>query len=270
MKIVSFNINGLRARPHQLQAIIDTHQPAVIGLQETKVDDPQFPEQTILDMGYQVAYFGQKAHYGVALVYNSELLSLEKGFPEDDEDAQKRMIIGNFKLANGERLRVLNGYFPQGENRNHETKFPYKEKFYADLMSYLADCSPEDHIAIMGDFNISPADIDIGIGDNNSKRWLKTGKCSFLPEEREWYDRLLDWGLQDTFRQHYPDQADRFSWFDYRSRGFNDEPKRGLRIDHILVTKGLLSHCVGAGVDYEIRGMEKPSDHAPIWAEFNL
>ena len=270
MKIVSFNINGLRARPHQLQAIIDSHQPAVIGLQETKVDDPQFPEQMIHDMGYQVAYHGQKGHYGVALVYNAELLSLEKGFPTDPEDAQRRMIIGRFKTAQGAELTVLNGYFPQGENRAHETKFPYKEKFYTDLMAYLQTCAPDQHLLVMGDFNISPTDADIGIGDNNRKRWLQSGKCSFLPEEREWYETLMAWGLTDTFRQHYPEIDNRFSWFDYRSRGFDDDPKRGLRIDHILATEKLAALSVDAGIDYALRGMEKPSDHAPIWTEFDL
>ena len=120
----------------------------------------------------------------------------------------------------------------------------------------------------MGDLNISPEDNDIGIGEPNRKRWLKTGKCSFLPEEREWYQTLLQWGLQDTYRKHYPDNNDTFSWFDYRSKGFADDPKRGLRIDHILTTQGLYDCCEAAGVSYDIRGMEKPSDHAPIWSRF--
>ena len=122
----------------------------------------------------------------------------------------------------------------------------------------------------MGDFNISPEDIDIGIGPDNAKRWLRTGKCSFLPEEREWLQRLKAWGLSDSYRHHYPDDASRFSWFDYRSRGFDDDPRRGLRIDYLLTTPALLSHSSDAGIDYPIRGMDKPSDHCPVWTPSDL
>ncbi|WP_018690989.1 exodeoxyribonuclease III [Algicola sagamiensis] len=268
MKFISFNINGLRARLHQLQAMIDKHQPDVIGLQETKVHDEAFPLEDVEAMGYHVAYHGQKAHYGVALLTKQEPESLQKGYPTDEEDAQRRMIMGTFTLANGEKVRVLNGYFPQGESQEHETKFPAKRQFYADLMNYLNEYhDPSEHIIVMGDVNISPTDLDIGIGENNRKRWLKTGKCSFLPEEREWFDKLLNWGFTDSFRLQNPEVDDQFSWFDYRSKGFVDN--RGLRIDVILATESLIPHLQETGIDYELRGTEKPSDHAPIWATFN-
>ena len=122
----------------------------------------------------------------------------------------------------------------------------------------------------MGDLNISPQDIDIGIGEQNRKRWLSTGKCSFLPEEREWLKNLTDWGLKDSFRLINPEVDDLFSWFDYRSRGFDDVPKRGLRIDQIWITDSLTPTLKDVGIDYEARGMEKPSDHAPIWANFKI
>jgi exodeoxyribonuclease-3 len=122
----------------------------------------------------------------------------------------------------------------------------------------------------MGDFNVAPADSDIGIGADNARRWLRTGKACFLPEERQWFAVLQDWGLHDSFRLLHPDVDDRFSWFDFRSRGFDTEPKRGLRIDHILLTRSLLTHCRAAGIDYEIRGMEKPSDHCPVWVELDF
>lgn len=273
LKIVSFNINGLRARLHQLQAIIDKHTPDIIGLQESKVNDPDFPRDAIEAMGYQVAFHGQKAHYGVALLSRNEPLSVQKGYPSDDDLAQRRLIVADYAIPvqPDHRITVVNGYFPQGESRDHAVKFPAKQRFYEDLMSYLTTHhAPDRHLAIMGDFNISPTDLDIGIGEKNAKRWLRTGKCSFLPEEREWYQRLQDWGLKDSFRLLNPDVNDRFSWFDYRSRGFEDEPKRGLRIDHILLTESLAGKCVDAGIDYEIRGIEKPSDHCPIWASFDF
>jgi exodeoxyribonuclease-3 len=267
MKIISFNINGLRARINQLQQLIDKHQPDVIGLQEIKVHNEMFPLEAIEQMGYRVIYHGQKAHYGVAMMSKQTPSEVQYGFPGDDAEAQKRMIMATFDLENGEKIRVLNGYFPQGENRSHETKFPAKEKYYTDLMSYLNDHHQADeNLVVMGDINISATDLDIGIGEKNAKRWLQTGKCSFLPEERQWYQTLVDWGLQDSFRVQNPQVNDRFSWFDYRSRGFDDN--RGLRIDQILVTDKLMASCTETGVDYELRGAEKPSDHAPIWAEF--
>ncbi|MCL1125288.1 exodeoxyribonuclease III [Shewanella surugensis] len=267
MKIVSFNINGLRARLHQLQALIDSHQPDIIGLQETKVHDEAFPLADVEAMGYHVHFHGGKAHYGVAMLSKQAPTKIKKGFTTDGEDAQRRMIMGTFIQENGRLLTVLNGYFPQGDNINHETKYPAKRRFYQDLMHYLNEYhDPEEDIAIIGDINISPIDLDIGIGDVNAKRWLKTGKCSFQPEEREWLATLLNWGFIDTFRQLHPDRTERYSWFDYRSKGFVDN--RGLRIDVVLATSSLAESLVESDVDYELRAIEKPSDHAPIWSSF--
>jgi len=121
----------------------------------------------------------------------------------------------------------------------------------------------------MGDFNIAPVDEDIGIGADSAKRWLKQGKTSFLPQEREWFQGILNLGYCDSFRQFYPDIDNQFSWFDYRSKGFDREPKRGLRIDQVLVSNSLQSSMIDAGIDEDIRGMEKPSDHAPIWLQLD-
>lgn len=271
MKLVSFNTNGIRARLHQLEALIAAHQPDVIGIQETKVTDEEFPVAAIEALGYQVAYHGQKGHYGVCLISKEPPAALQKGFLDDDGDAQKRLIIGRYPGSSGELVTVINGYFPQGENIAHAVKFPAKRKFYADLLAHLQQyCDPGEPLVVMGDLNISPEDIDIGIGETNRKRWLRDGKTSFQPEEREWLQRLKDWGLVDTYRLIRPDDDAHFSWFDYRSRGFEREPKRGLRIDTILATAPLGERCTDAGIDYEIRGMEKPSDHAPVWATFDI
>lgn len=268
MKFVSFNINGLRARPHQLAAIIEQHQPDVIGLQETKVHDDMFPLDDVSKHGYHVYYHGQKGHYGVALLSREAPLAIRRGFATDEADAQRRIIMADFATPKGV-LTVVNGYFPQGESRDHPIKFPAKQRFYQDLQHYVEQHHhAQSLLLVMGDVNISPTDLDIGIGEENRKRWLRTGKCSFLPEERQWLTRLEDWGLIDTFRQRFPDSADRFSWFDYRSRGFDEN--RGLRIDLLLATKPLAEACVAVGIDYDIRAMEKPSDHAPIWADFTL
>jgi exodeoxyribonuclease III len=268
MKAISFNVNSIRTRMHQLQALIAKHQPDFIGLQETKVTDGDFPREEIESLGYEVEFFGQKTHYGVAIMSRHPFKRVIKGFPGDTDDAQRRFIGGQFDTPLGE-VTLLNGYFPQGESRDHPIKFPNKEKFYADLQSFLGkEFSANQQLILMGDMNISHQDIDIGIGEVNRKRWLKTGKCSFLPEEREWLNRLLSWGLHDSFRKLNPDENNLFSWFDYRSAGFEDNPRRGLRIDLILTTESLLSKCKDTGIDYEIRGMDRPSDHCPVWAEF--
>lgn len=269
-RFVSFNINGIRARQHQLEAVKDIIDPDVMGLQETKVHDEQFPLKAVEGLGYHVEYFGQKAHYGVALLSKQSPIFVQKGFPWEEEDAQKRFIHARYEF-DGQEVDVLNGYFPQGESRYHETKFPMKRAYYADLMTYIDELKAQSRtLVVMGDMNISPQDIDVGIGEANAKRWLANGKCSFLPEEREWYDALLAKELFDTYRLHYPEDASQFSWFDYRSRGFDDDPKRGLRIDHILCSPDIKEHCVDAGISYQLRAMEKPSDHAPIWSAFDF
>lgn len=270
MKIVSFNVNGLRSRLHQLETLVSTYSPDIIGLQETKVHDPEFPLEQVEKLGYHVEFFGQKGHYGVAMLSKLKPTKIMKGFPLDDEESQKRMIIGHFEIE-GQELVVMNGYFPQGESRDHPTKFPAKQKFYHDLQNLLVEqYSNNQNLIVMGDLNISPEDIDIGIGPDNAKRWLRTGKCSFLPEEREWLARLKDWGLKDSFRTLHPTESELYSWFDYRSKAFHREPKRGLRIDQIWATASLIEKLESSGIYYDIRAMDKPSDHCPIWSDFNL
>ena len=271
MRIVSFNVNGVRARPHQLKALVDQYQPDVIGLQEIKVQDSEFPREMMEELGYHVDYHGQKGHYGVALMSREPALEVIRGLPGDDEESQKRLITGVYRTPGGEEITVMNGYFPQGESRDHPLKFPAKRKFYADLTDWLnRDFTPDQHLAIIGDMNIAPTDRDIGIGPDNMKRWLRTGKCSFLPEEREWLQTLMSWGLHDSWREKYPDEDQLFSWFDYRSRGFDRDPRRGLRIDLLLASHPLFEKLEDAGIAYDIRAMEKPSDHCPIWLDADV
>lgn len=267
MRIVSFNVNSIRLRLHQLQAVIDKHRPQFIGLQETKVQDHEFPLDAVEAMGYRVIYCGQKTHYGVALLSLDDCLAGQTGLPNDDEMAQKRFIGGHYQI-DGEDWFVYNGYFPQGESRDHPVKFPAKQKYYEDLSAFLsARHTSDQRVVVMGDYNVAPDDKDIGIGEDNARRWLRTGKTSFLPEEREWFQRLCALGYHDGFRLANPEEANLFSWFDYRSRGFEREPRRGLRIDHVMVSDKLKGSVKGAGIDYDIRAMTKPSDHAPAWIE---
>lgn len=270
MKVITFNINGLRARIHQLTEITQHLQPDLLCLQEIKVSDEQFPLSAVTELGYECVHHGQKGHYGVATLARRSINLVCKGFPDEALDHQRRMLITTHPLANGQTLTLLNGYFPQGENRKHPIKFPLKVLFYARLQAWLKHhADPTQPLLVVGDFNIAPQDSDIGIGLMNQKRWLQSGKCAFLPEERAWYQALLNWGLADLYQQQAHKQVSPYSWFDYRSRGFEDTPKRGLRIDHILATAPLQQRCRAAAIDLQMRSMEKPSDHAPVWVEID-
>jgi exodeoxyribonuclease-3 len=270
MKILCFNINGLRARIHQLSEVVLRHAPDVIGLQETKVADEQFPLEDIHRLGYEAVYHGQKGHYGVALLFRTRPLATSCGFTSDGEDSQRRLVKATFNAPGGD-IHIYNAYFPQGENRAHPQKFPAKAAFYREMLQTLQrEHAPSDRVVVMGDMNVAPRDIDIGIGEDNRKRWLRTGKCCFLPEEREWYDALVGWGLEDTFRKRHGDRADAYSWFDYRSRGFEQSPPRGLRIDFILASRSLCDRLTDSGIDQVVRAMERPSDHCPVWVQFDL
>ena len=266
LKIMSFNVNGIRSRINQLSEVIEQHKPDIIGLQETKVSNEEFPFESIKALGYEADIHGQKGHYGVAFLSKITATKVHCGFPHDHADSQRRLIHALYDF-NGHSLHIINGYFPQGEGRAHPTKYPAKKRFYADLLDYLnSEFTPEDAVIVMGDMNVAHRDADVGIKPENAKRWLKTGKCAFLPEERDWLQNLLDWGLIDTYREAKPNSTV-YSWFDYRSRGFDQEPKIGLRIDLILASPAALALCTNADIDLRARGHEKPSDHCPIWID---
>ena len=260
-------MNSIRARPHQLIHLRDTLDPDIIGIQETKVNDPEFPIDEIKEIGYHPEYWGQKGHYGVAILSKKKPIEVQKGFLKDTAEDQKRFIQAKFKWGK-KKITVMNGYFPQGENRSHETKFPKKIKYYADLKRHIKKIQKtEDNVIVMGDFNVAPSPLDIGIGEINAKRWLKEGKTAFLPEEIDMWNSIKDLGFIDSWREQNPDEGSIYSWFDYRSRMFDDTPKRGLRIDHILIAECMKKHIKETGIDYVARAMEKPSDHCPVWVE---
>jgi exodeoxyribonuclease-3 len=148
-------VNSVRQRLHQLQSVVDKHSPEFIGLQETKVQDHEFPVEAIAEMGYQTIYAGQKTHYGVAMMSRLPCSKPRYGFPGDSEDAQKRFIGGEYQL-DGQSVLVFNGYFPQGESRDHPIKFPAKQRFYDDLIQFLgAYDMTRSNLIVMGDYNIA-------------------------------------------------------------------------------------------------------------------
>ena len=271
MRFVTFNANGIRARLHQLEAIARSHEPDILALQEIKVEDQLFPQEATRALGYPHAVvYGQKGHYGVAVLSRSAPVAVQLGFPWREADQQRRFISADYRIR-GRKVRVLNGYFPQGENRSHPIKFPAKAQYYRDIQRYLREhCDPAQPLLLAGDMNVAPEDEDIGIGEDNRKRWLKTGKTCFLPEERAWLAAVTAWGLEDIYSAWVGGGERLYSWFDYRSRGFERQPKHGLRIDLVLATEALGRFLEGCGIDYEIRGGERPSDHCPVWCRFKL
>lgn len=270
MKLVSFNINGLRAHIHQLEAIICQLKPDIIGLQETKVHDDLFPIQQTSQYGYNIYYHGQKKNNGVALLLKKEPLKVIQGLSNNHyyDHSQKRIIMADIATPIG-TLTIINSYCPQGHNKNDQEKFKYKKNFYKNLKNYIElNYKKNSLLLIMGDMNISPTELDIGLSEKNKQHWISSGKCSFLPEEKQWIQQLLNWGLIDIYRYTHPTNNTRFSWFDYRSQGFYKN--KGLRIDLILITHPLIRFHKSNGINYNIRSMNKPSDHAPVWIDLNI
>ncbi|QJC30717.1 exodeoxyribonuclease III [Enterobacteriaceae endosymbiont of Macroplea appendiculata] len=266
MKILSFNINGIRAHWHQLKYIIKIHNPDIIGLQETKVDNLLFPKKELLELGYNIYINGQKKNYGVALLSRYKPLKIKNDVLNNNE--QKRFIMIEIPTTIGD-ITIINCYFPQGDNRNNFIKFTQKINFFKNLYYYINNnFITTDFIIIIGDINVSITNLDIGIDINNQKKWLQQGKCSFLPEERMCVQKLLNWGFLDIWREMNPTINNKFSWFDYRNKGYNHNI--GLRIDIIFISKKLKKYYINADIDYDIRNMNRPSDHAPIWLDLNI
>ena len=266
IRIICFNINGLRARPHQLKALKDKYDPDIIALQEIKVSDEDFPDQIPTELGFNYYNYGQKGFHGVAIFSKQLPISVIKGLEGGEDESQKRYIQCDYDTNVG-IVSVCNSYFPQGENRKHPDKFPYKDRYYKRITKHIENLST--NVVLTGDFNIAPNRNDIGMNEDGIKRWLSQGHTAFLPEEIEWYKKLTDLGLVDIWRERNPNST-KCSWFDYRSRGFDQDPKRGLRIDHFLLSKDVQEKYINSEIDHELRAMEKPSDHCPVVLDLDI
>ncbi|MBI3560864.1 MAG: exodeoxyribonuclease III [Gammaproteobacteria bacterium] len=256
MKIATWNVNSLRVRlPHLLQWLAQA-QPDLIGLQETKLNDDQFPHAEFTQAGYQVIFAGQKTYNGVAIVARAvpPLSDIETQLPALTEDPQRRLITASY----GD-LRVINVYVPNGAEVDSD-KYHYKLRWLAALHAYLQQqLQRYPKLVVMGDFNIAPEDRDV----HDPKAW--EGSVLVSPAEREAFTGLLALGLQDSYRL-FDQPAGGFSWWDYRAAGF--VRNHGLRIDHLLVSAALVPHCHAVRIDTAPRGWERPSDHTPVLAEF--
>jgi exodeoxyribonuclease-3 len=254
MKIASWNINSLRKRQDQLFAWLEKTAPDVICLQETKCPDDQFPALALEALGYRSAYHGEKSYNGVAILSKIEPSEVRPSLCDEIVDSQARVLAATIG-----RLRVYSIYAPNGQMVG-SAAYEYKLKWYARLRDCLLK-EQTDHLVVGGDFNVAPEDVDI----YDPQLWRGAIMCS--ENERAAFRKLCDVGLFDTLRLHHPESG-LFSWWDYRMLSF--AKNRGLRIDAVLASKKLMEECIGSGVDRELRNGKEPSDHAPVWAEFDL
>lgn len=254
MKIASWNVNSLKVRLPHLLDWLATATPDVVCLQELKLEDANFPRAEIEAAGYHVAFAGQKTYNGVALLARSPIENVVRGNPLFP-DEQKRLISGTV-----DGVRVIGAYMPNGQEVGCD-KYDYKLRWLDALAEWLdGELRHYPQLALCGDYNIAPDDRDV----HDPERWRD---CILVSEpERAAFRRLLALGLSDSFRLfEQPEKT--FSWWDYRMLGF--QKNLGLRIDMILLSAPLAEKCSAAGVDREPRKRERPSDHAPVWAQLD-
>ena len=252
MKLATWNVNSLKVRLPQVIDWLQTNQPDMLCLQESKLTDENFPAAEIAAIGYESVFTGQKTYNGVAILSKqkgSEIITAIPGF----EDEQKRVVAVTY----GD-MRVISAYVPNGDTVESE-KYQYKLRWLPALTGWLQQ-ELKDHqkLAILGDFNIAPEDRDV----YDPQLWQGKVLCS--EPERAAFGDLLKLGLTDSFRLF--EQAEKsYTWWDYRMMAFR--LNRGLRIDHILLSDALASVCTSCAVDKAVRKLERPSDHAPVVAE---
>ena len=254
MKLAAWNVNSIKARLPHVTDWLARARPDVICLQELKTEETKFPRPEIEAAGYQAAVSGQKTYNGVAILSRTALVDVSMGIP-GFADEQKRVIAGT---ADG--VRVICVYCPNGQAVGSE-KYDYKLRWFAALKEYLAaEISRHPKLAMAGDFNVAPEDRDV----HDPKAW--EGQVHVSEPERMAWRALLALGLKDSFRLfEQPEKS--YSWWDYRMMGFRRNA--GLRIDHILVSAELERHCTTASIDKQPRKLERPSDHAPVIADFS-
>jgi exodeoxyribonuclease-3 len=252
MRIATWNVNSLKVRLPHVTEWLSSQQPDVLCLQETKTEDANFPLQALTECGYQAAFSGQKTYNGVALVSRAPAAEVQAGIP-GFADEQKRVLAATYGDT-----RVICVYVPNGEAVSSD-KYQYKLKWLAALTQWLqAELQKHPRLALLGDFNIAPDDRDVW----DPQAW--EGKVLFSQPEREALGKLLALGMKDGFRLF--DQPERsFTWWDYRMNAF--KRKMGLRIDHILLSDALAANCKACAIDIGPRKLERPSDHAPVYAD---
>lgn len=274
IRIAAWNVNSLKVRlPHLLRWLQDQEQKQqaidAICLQELKLTDDKYPHQELEAAGYLSLAAGQKTYNGVAIIVrkaalapiasdtNTTFLKPVRNMP-NFEDEQQRILAATIPFAGMPPIRLVSAYFPNGQSPDSE-KFAYKLNWLGSLQTWLeSELIQNPRLALLGDFNIAPADEDV----HDPKAW--EGQNLVSPPERDAFQALLGLGLHDSFRMF--EQAPKtYSWWDYRMMGFRRNA--GLRIDHILLSEALKQKCSASMVDKEPRTWEQPSDHAPVIAQ---
>ncbi len=257
-KVATFNANSVRSRLPLIADWLAREKPDVLCLQETKVQDPEFPESFFRERGYHVAFRGQKAHAGVALASRAEpsdvRFGLDDGGPPDEARLVRATVAG---------IPIVNTYVPQGQSVESPL-FAYKLEWLRRLRDHFArHFSPDEPLLWCGDFNVAPQEIDV----HDPKRLVN--HVDFHPEARAALERVREWGFVDVFRKHHPGEPGQFTFWDYRVPGALDR-NVGWRVDHIWATRPLAEKSVRAWIDRDARRAEKPSDHTFLVAEFAL
>ena len=253
MKIASWNVNSLRVRLSQALAWLTQHQPDILGLQETKISDYEFPCTSFEELGYHAIFNGQKTYNGVAFISKLPATDCITD-PPGLNDSQRRILAASF-----DGVRVINLYAPNGGAVGSD-KYAYKLDWLIKITDFIRDeLARYPQLLVLGDLNIAPEDRDV----HDPEAWREQILCSTA--ERQAFQKLQALGLTDAFR-HFEQPEASFSWWDYRSGSFRRN--WGLRIDHILLSRELLAQCRSSRIDKTPRKLERPSDHAPILVEF--
>ena len=253
MKLATWNVNSMNVRLPQVLEWLQAAEPDVLVLQEIKQVTEKFPGDALARIGYSSIASGQKTYNGVAVVSRTPANDPVTDLP-DFEDPQRRVLA-----ATVDGVRIVNLYVPNGSEVGSE-KYRYKLAWLASLRNFLkAEMRRHGDLVVLGDFNIAPADADV----YDPGKWGDAILCS--PPEREALGDLFRLGLTDVFRK-FDQPGNTFSWWDYRAAGFRRNA--GLRIDLILTSDAMTERCTASYVDREPRAWERPSDHAPVVAEF--
>lgn len=263
MKIASWNVNSIRMREPHVLDWLRTDTPDVLCLQETKVQDDQFPREAFEALGYTVTIYGQKAYNGVATLTRGPVTQVTSAIADLTSFTAPFNDHARVLGVTYQGVRIYTVYAPNGQEPGTPA-FTFKEQWYKNFAAYLAQHhQPEDLVALGGDFNIAPLEIDVV----DPQRMAKA--CGFTPEERRW---LAAWqqGLKlvDSFRLLHP-TGQAYSWWDYRSKAF-ERDRGGMRIDQWWLTPALAQKLTAAGIDTAERGKERPSDHTVIWVEVDV
>ncbi len=254
MKVVSFNVKSLRARLPIVLQWLDEYQPNILCVQETKVQDVDFPIEAFNKTEYRYVFKGQKSYNGVAIFSRNEITNAEFGFDDEPKD-EARLIKAEI---NG--VIIVNTYIPQGYLPESQ-KFEYKLNWFSRLLAFFEkNFKPTDPVLWVGDLNIAPQPIDVYDPVN------LLGHVCYHPKVHNALNKIVQWGFVDVFRMHCK-EAGQYTFWDYRLNSFSRN--LGWRLDHIMATKPLAEKCTACYIDAQTRFAERPSDHTPIIAELD-